>query len=66
MDIRLQVLIDGIKRFGDTLKGALGDKVTTLYIENEMHDHAVIDLMIGYKEPGATAQAIINWVGSKL
>lgn len=61
-----EVLIDGIKRFGETLKGALGDKVTTLYIENEMHDHAVIDLMIGYKEHGATAQAIIDWVGSKL
>lgn len=60
-----EILIDSIKKFGQTLKEALGDKVTTKCIEGEYHDQASLDLVFKYKEPCETAQAIWNWLSAK-
>lgn len=60
-----EIIIDSIKTFAGTLKEVKGDKCTAVFAEGEMHAQPYIDLVIGFKEPGTSAQAVREWFSKK-
>lgn len=60
-----EVLVDGIRKFVETLRGAKKE-LTVLVAEGESHDAPIMDLQLGYREPGEQSRLIRSWLGSRL
>jgi len=60
-----ELLVDGIETWAETLKLALGEKVTMKIIKNEAHDSCNVDPAFGYDDT-ETGKVIKGWFKSML
>lgn len=66
-----EVFIDDVRVVADRMEKASIDgngitKVTTVFVDGDAHDQPLMDLLLGYKQPGLAALRIRAWIAARL